>query len=180
LGGDQIDVRLLEKYQQVIASVYISERKSAFIKSTAQEASDIMKIHLVSQMVKRPLNKEQFSFISEIISLVSPELYSATKKASDAARNDEILKPFKERVANFFSKQETFEIFSSLDGICGKSNNSTSELLTSDCTCHQVDSDYCSWFGDPGTTCKWTPCERSELGCGFMLSYPCNGKCTGN
>jgi hypothetical protein len=184
LGGDQIDVRLLERYQQVTASAYISERKSAFIKFTAQEASDIMKIHLVSQMVKRPLSKEQLSFIGEIISLVSPELYSATKKASDAARNDEILKPFKERVANFFSKQETFEIFSSLGGVCGKSNNDTPSLANIDdpakeggCSCNQADSDYCSWFGPPGTRCRWSPCDRSDWGCGDFLSYPCNGIC---
>ncbi|HEX8564379.1 MAG TPA: bacteriocin fulvocin C-related protein [Pyrinomonadaceae bacterium] len=203
LGGDEADVQLLGKYQQITAPIYQNERRASFSKSSSQDKADVMKIHLASQMAKRPLNKEQLNFISGFISLISPEIYVETK----SAQIKEALASFRERVLNFFSKEDAFVIFASLGGKIGSPNTEAHEpkllnLLQKEdafvvfasfgreigiskkstinpepCGCNSTPSqDYCSWW-EMNTYCRGGFCASSTWGCGDGLLEECNGVC---
>ena len=129
LGGDLADIQLLEKYQYIISWVYQYERKREFAKSSYRDAANIMKVHLAFEMAKCSSNKEQFNFISEAISFISPEIYAEVKNA----QINETLRSFRTRILSYFSKEDGSAIFASLGGEKGYpkmlSRAQNSELL---------------------------------------------------
>jgi hypothetical protein len=119
LGGNETDIELLRKYQQVTASAYESERKENFRALSAQGKSNTIRIHLVLQMVSRSLSKVQCEFVSEAISLFSPDIYRITSTMPEWKQVDETLSSFKDRMFLHFQNLNAAEIFASLGGVKG-------------------------------------------------------------
>ncbi|HEX8395897.1 MAG TPA: bacteriocin fulvocin C-related protein [Pyrinomonadaceae bacterium] len=186
LGGDNTDIQLLEKYQQITAPIYQNERRGEFSKASAQEKSNIVRLHFASQIAKRFLNREQLNFISEAISIVSPEFYSAVKGTPEWAKNKVIQESAKERTLNFFSKEDAFNIFASLGGkSCAERKNTKSNTSNSEdpieeskenCGCHYAD-DWCGTWSGGTKRCHIGGCETTLFGCGYGMWNECDGLC---
>lgn len=175
LSGDNNDVQNLQKYQLVTAFKYQVERRAAFSNLSIQEKSNTMRIHLALQMANRSLNKEQNEFIVEAMSLINPSIYGVKKGMDEWNKIHESLNFLKDRMMSFFPKEEAFEIFASLGGEKGSTENT--EELAPNCSC-SGSSDYCGWWRS-GASCGGGSCRFQVGGCGTGLWYDCDGMCTG-
>jgi hypothetical protein len=171
LGTETSDIQILKKYQEVTASPNRIERRQTFSFGTPLEKGNTMRTHLVFQMAQRDLSKEQLTFISEAISLASPEMYGSTKGTKLWDETHNLLNDLSDRMLNFFQKEDALEIFISLGGKEGTPIQKNAPL----CSCSGA-SDYCGWWHN-GSSCGRASCRYTIGGCGTLLGSDCDGGC---
>jgi hypothetical protein len=175
IGGNQKDIAMLQKYQDIVISPFRVKRTQNFSNLSAQEKSTMMKTHLVLQMVEKTLNKKQIEYILELFPLISSESYSAKKGTVERRQIDASLSFISEKVLDFFQKEEAVQIFTSLGG--EESSEVASNSANGLCSC-SMESDYCN-FWHKGSSCSGGGiCEVTIGGCGFLLQYDCDGQCS--
>lgn len=172
LGGIQEDIDLLNKYQGVTKFEYSVERRFAFSKQSSQDKTDVVKIHLASQIAFRQLNKSQIEFISEMISRLTQEFYEAKEGSDQWSKKIELTNFVNEKVLDLFKKADAVQIIASFGGKSGQPENTEQVGL---CSCSHS-SDYCSWWIENGY-CDGFVCQQYR-GCGTFGGYQCTGLCT--
>lgn len=108
---------LLQKYKE-ISGLPMADRRDFFRSSSAREKSDLWRLHLALQLVRRPeLNPGQVRIILDAISLSSSELFAATNDAPPGkSKADEALKSLTQRALTAFPKNEAAEVFANMGG----------------------------------------------------------------
>lgn len=113
LQKTKIRGKILQNYID-ISSVPINKRRKAFSDLSSEDKANAFKLHLALQFVKRPnLTTDQKDIILEGISAVTPDTYDRTK---DRKNTESVKQTLETRATSIFSRQEAFEIFSSLGG----------------------------------------------------------------
>ncbi len=175
LGGNQEDVEMLKKYQNISKFASMGKRKEFFVNSSSAEKSDSWKVHLAYSIVKFPeLNKEQKEIILDLISLVKPELYDIEKDSEEwQVKVEKPIQMLSNRALEAFSKEVGLQIFLKLGG------ETSSTLFSGDkisrraqCDCSQGSIPAC-WY----EYCVNSLCVASDSGCGVLWVSRCNGSC---
>jgi hypothetical protein len=105
----------LRKYLEII-STPLNERPKAFSNLSNTDRATVLRIHLASQFERRPgMSEQQKDVILETISSVAAENYN-TDNPDREAKARILSQSFQARVANLFSRRDSYEIFSSLSG----------------------------------------------------------------
>jgi hypothetical protein len=99
-----------------ISSLEMGERRAFFGNLSAENKSNLFRLHLTLQFAQRSnLTKDQKDLILQTLSTLSTEKYSKTNsEATEKMRNEE--SSLQQKAKLIFSKQEGAEIFASLGG----------------------------------------------------------------
>lgn len=178
LGGGTVEINLLRKYLDVSAQSLL-ERKEVIRKESAQDKSNLWRIHLVFHLAKQSkLNSRQMEIILEAITFATPEIYEIPRDSSEwRVKVHEPIQLFTIRALEVFSKDEVAEIFSNLGG---KKPSLINNIALEDemipvglCNCSR------QWADCPGITFCTGLCEvpNPPYNCGFLDMYACDGRC---
>jgi hypothetical protein len=171
INGDKAaDIAFLRKYEEKLALPMNIRRKTMREVSPA-EKSDFWKAQLVYHLVTAKLNKAQFEFIAETISLLTVNAFDFPK-ISGQPENEETkaIKSLEPKILELFSKEEAFAIFMGL-GI-HKEVPADPNLIPPgplDCQCR-------NWCG-ADQLCGPEDCIRTPDGCGIWGSSSCLYRC---
>ncbi len=104
---------LLHKYLQMSA-LPTPDRRNFFSSSSAAEKSNLWRVHLALQLVKRPeFNEGQVRIILEAISFASAEFFASSREKTKA---DDGLQLLTRHALGAFSKNEAADLFANIGG----------------------------------------------------------------
>jgi hypothetical protein len=108
---------LLQKYGE-ISALPMSDRRNFFRNCSARDKSNLWRVHLALQLVKRPeLNGGQVRIILDAISLSSSEFFAATNGTpTEKTKADDALQSLTRRALGAFRKNEAAEVFANMGG----------------------------------------------------------------
>jgi hypothetical protein len=178
LGGGTVEINLLRKYLDVSA-LSVLERKDVFRKESAQDKSNLWRVHLAFHLAKQSgLNSRQMEIIFEAIIFATPEIYEISRDSSEwRVKVHEPIQLFTIRALEVFSKDEVAEIFSNLGG----KKPSLRDTIASEDEMIPVGLCNCSrqWADCSGITFCTGLCEvpNPPYNCGFLDMYVCDGRC---
>lgn len=179
LGGGTTEINLLKKYLD-ISALSVPERKEVFRNDSANNKSNLWRVHLAFHLAKQPgLNSRQMEIILEVITFATPELYEIPIDSPEwRVKVHEPIQLFTSRALEVFSRNEIVKIFSNLGGKKPslRDNIAPEGGIVPDGLCN------CSrqWADCEGITFCTGMCEvppGGGGGCGFMDWYNCDGKC---
>ena len=98
-----------------ISSLPANKRPKAFSDLSAEDKSNIFKLHLALQFIKRPgLTSDQKDIILESMSAITPDVYDRTKDRKNVEETS--IESLQARATSIFPQQEAVEIFAKLGG----------------------------------------------------------------
>lgn len=171
LGGKQIDIDLLKKYEEV-SVMSLEDTISSFAKLSPDEKSNLWRLHLTLQLIKSTkLNSNQTEIILDFISFLSAEKYKLSKESSNW--NSKVWKPtnnFVKRMKVSFTQTDIAKIFFVLGDIEKINSPLIQQVSKPICMCSQHIS-LCDVLGSycGGNICTWMP-----VGCGPGGILPCD------
>ncbi len=117
------------------------------------------------------LNDNQTSFVKELIKELNPSFFKKDLKENNIENYYKLLKQ-EEKAKTLFSNESLRNYFSNIN----LSNDITNKAIDYEneyyCDC-STESDYCPWRSN----CFAWYCKKPTIGCGWFLSYTCNGIC---
>jgi hypothetical protein len=170
LGQGQQETEALRKYL-TLSELRRGERKVAFVKTSAQEKSELWHVHFALNLAQHPeWNEQQRSIVLEAAAMVTARLYETPKDEQWTELVDQPVRLFMQKALLVFKKSEAVALFVELGGDEPKSHHAKPSD-TPACTCSH-DSDWCVSYD-----CYSNQCKSSPTGCGTMWLYPCDGLC---
>jgi len=175
------DDGVIETYLS-LDSLSMAERKKLVARASAQQSSDLWRLHLSLALITSPsLSPAQQAVIVSAIALADPSLFDTRKRDSEwRGKIGPSLQNLQVSARSVFSKDEAVKIFATLGKPIVPSLPTatslsvfvkTSQDFLPSCSC-STHSDWCN------TVCTGTgSCEHSDSGCGTLWMYDCNGQC---
>lgn len=144
--------------QQVLAEKNVKTQKQMYYGLSPEEKYNVWEIKFKNFLSNDNLTSDQRKFVNFVMQDISPATFSNTEPEDD---------PYTKEAIRLFNPKNAFQLLASLDG---EYTDLTGENYDCNCAKH---SDYCN----DDLKCSYADCKKSELGCGTLLLYSCNGLC---
>ncbi len=163
----------------------ITARKASFSKLlTSEEKVVFVQDRLAAGIRDLGLSDEQIAVIDELKRFLTPDLYSDGSEVKNAFFQYE--PEWREKAIRIIGRNQLSYLFSfktfdeyTLAGAKSKLSQISTEDAEPDCDCSH-ESDWCGWGGAKKACVIPYPdnrCKVTNLGCGTMFCYDCNGRC---
>jgi hypothetical protein len=172
VGQRQQEADALRKYLS-LSELKRTDRKAMFARMSAQEKSDLWRVHLALNMAQHSeWNEQQRSIVLEAAAMASAKLYEIPRGPQWTTLVDEPVRVLMQRALLAFGKNEAAGVFVELGGSEPSAHHMAKPTASpSPCDCSH-ESDWCSSYD-----CYSDNCKSSRDGCGFLGFYPCDGLC---
>lgn len=153
-----------------IMSLEGESQKLAYRMLSGNERQAVWDNHFESILESRNLNETQLSFILNLKSELQPEYFDNNLLETNVELHSNFQK-LKNEAEQLFSVDELRNYFGSLNNI-----QELEEEIEPDergCNCNKNASLFCPWT----STCEGITCNKSDSGCGWFWSDPCDGVC---
>jgi hypothetical protein len=173
IGASQEDVKILQKYRDLISLPSMAERKVKFGELSLIGKSNVWKVQMAIHLAGDfNLTKEQQEFLWRAIGLIKAEIYSITIDNPKDTELKNSLQKFTAEAIELFGREEGAKVFSMIGNELKVETGPNTEIVRPKCNCSH-DSDWC-W-----TRCAGNSCDRQSY-CGFIWAWECTGTCLEN
>ncbi|WKD86037.1 hypothetical protein KCTC32516_01388 [Polaribacter huanghezhanensis] len=178
---EEIDALKIEE----VINLKKSSQKLAYSLLTENEKHILwnQKLNFILKNEKAALNNDQTAFVKELINELNPSFFKKDLKENNIENYYKLLKQ-EEKAKTLFSDESLRNYFSNIN-LTNANDITAKNIIIKDitnkaivdegeyyCDCSR-ESDWCPW----GSNCFVWFCKKPTIGCGWLLSYTCNGIC---
>lgn len=154
-----------------ILSLEGESQKLAYSMLSGNERHAVWDHKLESILENKSISEAQLNFVLNLKRELRPEYFESNLSERNVQLHNRF-RVFEKEAIQLFSKEELNHFFGSLNNV---QEFEEQEIEPDDrsCNCNKNASLFCPWT----STCEGIRCNKSDSGCGWFWSDPCDGVC---